>query len=178
MKKKMPIIVLALLLAGLSGTAAYAADGAVPAGVPPLALLSRWAHILAAVVMLGGAVFLRFILMPSITEAFGATGHQTLRPVLMRRWRKVVHGCIAVFLVSGFYNYLAVTAPRHAGQPLYHALFGVKFLLGLAIFALASILVSGRDRSSPIRANAPLWMAVTVALGVTVVMIGGAMKLL
>lgn len=152
--------------------------GTAAAALSPVAVVSRWAHILAAIVMLGGSLFMRFVLMPSVAETYGHEGHQRLRPVLMRRWRRVVHVCIALFLVSGFYNYLVVTAPRHTGQPLYHALFGVKFLLALAVFFLASVLVSGRDRPSAIRANARLWLAVAAALGTAAVLIGGVMKLM
>jgi len=36
---------------------------------------------------------------------------------------------VALLLISGLYNYLAVTRVQHAGQPLYHMLFGIKFLL-------------------------------------------------
>lgn len=165
-----------LIVLSVAGPAA-AADAARGSGLDPIALISRWAHILSAIVMLGGAVFLRFILMPSVTEAFGENGHKTLRPVLMRRWQKVVHLCIALFLASGFYNYLAVTAPKHPGDALYHALFGVKFLLALVVFALASILVSTREKPSKLRANARLWLAITVGLAVIVVLIGGLMKL-
>ncbi|HNR31251.1 MAG TPA: hypothetical protein PKI11_10210 [Candidatus Hydrogenedentes bacterium] len=162
------------LLAFSASAAAGESTGA--GGMAAAAVASRWAHILAAIVMLGGSVFLRFILMPSVSEAFGQEGHARLRPVLMRRWRRVVHTCIALFLASGLYNYFMVTAPRHAGQPAYHALFGIKFLLALAVFALASILVSGRERPSPVRANTPLWLGVTVGLAVATVLIGGIMK--
>lgn len=156
---------------------AFASAPAPVAGLDLVAVVSRWAHVLVAIVMLGGAVFLRFILMPSVTEAFGENGYKTLRPALMRRWGKVVHVCIALFLVSGFYNYVAVTAPKHPGDALYHALFGVKFLLALPVFALASILVSTRERPSKLRANAGLWLAITVVLAIIVVLIGGVMKL-
>lgn len=142
-----------------------------------VALLSRWAHILAAVFMLGGAFFIRYILMPSVTEAFGEEGHKKLRPALMKRWKWVVHPSIALFLLSGFYNYLAVTAPKHPGDGLYHALFGIKFLLALAVFAFASMLISTRERENVFRRNPKLWLAVTVALAVAIVLIGGFMKL-
>lgn len=166
------------LCVGLAMPALAAEAGQLaPNAIAPLALASRWAHILAAAVMLGGAVFLRFVLMPSVTEAFGPEGHAKLRPVLMPRWKRIVHVCIALFLVSGFYNYIVVTAPKHPGDALYHALFGVKFLLALAVFALASMIVSTREKVNPIRRKTPLWLAVTIALAVAVVLIGGVMKL-
>ena len=161
------------------GAPALAADAGqlAPNPISPLALVSRWAHVLAAVVMLGGAVFLRFVLMPSVTEAFGQEGHAKLRLVLMPRWKRIVHACIALFLISGFYNYIVVTAPKHPGDALYHVLFGVNFLLALAVFALASMIVSTREKVNPVRRKTPLWLAVTIALAVAAVLIGGVMKL-
>jgi len=173
------IVFLGLIVLGFPALAAAQGDaGTAAVALSPLAVVSRWAHILAAIVMLGGSIFLRFVLMPSVTEVYGQEGHQRLRPVLMRRWRRAVHACIALFLVSGFYNYLVVTAPRHAGQPLYHALFGVKLLLALVVFFLASVLVSGRDKPSAIRANPRQWIAIAAGLATAVVLIGGVMKLM
>ena len=142
-----------------------------------IALVSRWGHVLAAVFMLGGAFFIRFILMPAVNETLGEEGHKKLRPALMKRWKWVVHPSILVFLLSGFYNYLAVTAPKHHGDALYNALFGIKFLLAMAVFAFASMLISTKERENVFRRNPKLWMAVTVALAVAIVLIAGFMKL-
>lgn len=145
-------------------------------GIAIPALLSRWAHILSAIVMLGGSIFIRFVLMPSVTEAFGPEGHQKLRPVLMKRWKKYVHGSILLFLVSGFYNFV-LQVPLHRGDGLYHALFGIKFVLAMAVFASISMLISTREKPNKLRENAALWMAITVTLAVIVVLIAGVMKL-
>ncbi|MFP4502291.1 MAG: hypothetical protein ACLFTT_14915 [Candidatus Hydrogenedentota bacterium] len=173
-----PIVLACVFLVLFAAPALAAETGqAEPNPIDPIALVSRWAHILAAIFMLGGAAFIRFIMTPSVNEVISGEDHARLRPVLMRRWRWVVHSSIALFLLSGFYNYLAVTAPNHPGDGLYHALFGIKFILAVVVFGLASMLVSTREKENLFRRNPRVWMAVTVALAVIAVLIAGVMKL-
>ena len=58
-----------------------------------LRVVFRWAHILAAVVAVGGTVFARFVLMPSANESLSDEQHAALRDRLTRRWRPVVMVC-------------------------------------------------------------------------------------
>ena len=109
-----------------------------------LPLIMRWAHVLAAIVAVGGSIYMRFVLMPVAASVLEEEPHKRLRAALTRLWQRFVHACILLFLVSGFYNYLAVTRLNHVSQPLYHALFGIKFLLALGVFALALILTSNQ----------------------------------
>src|SRR5262245_51098195 len=81
-------------------------------------VLSRFVHVAAAIVMVGGTVFMRFILMPAAVELPQAE-HDQLRERLLARWKRVVHGGIALLLISGGYNYwLAIRL--HKGDGLYH----------------------------------------------------------
>lgn len=141
-----------------------------------LPLLMRWMHILAAIVALGGSIFIRFVLMPSAQQVLDDTKHAELRTAVIRRWMKFVHTCILMFLVSGFYNYIVIMAPAHKGQSIYHMLFGIKFLLALVVFALAVALTSLKPWSEKLRANAKLWLGVLVVFAVIVVGISGYMR--
>ncbi|MBI5092448.1 MAG: hypothetical protein HZB26_08385 [Candidatus Hydrogenedentes bacterium] len=141
-----------------------------------LILAMRWTHILTAITAIGGTIFIRFVLIPVAESVLDDETHARLRAGLVKRWQKFVHTCIMMFLISGFYNYFVVTGPAHSGQPLYHALFGIKFLLALAVFGLAVVLTSTKDWSKGIRANAKTWLGLLVALGVVVVMVSGVMK--
>lgn len=143
-----------------------------------LPLLMRWMHILAAIIAVGGSFFMRLVLMPSVKAALSDETHQQLRDALIPRWRRVVHTCIALFLISGFYNYLVVTRPLHADQPIYHALFGIKFLLALAVFALAIVLTSSGGWAAPFKAKAPAWLGLLVALALAVVLISGFLRMM
>jgi hypothetical protein len=94
----------------------------------------------------------------------------------MAKWKMFVHGGIALFLVSGFYNYLVVLAPQHKGDKLYHALMGTKILLALVIFFLSSALVGRSKAFAGMRANPKLWQTVILALAAVVIGISGYAK--
>lgn len=141
-----------------------------------LQVVMRWLHILAAVVAVGGTIFLRFVLMPIAGRVLDGGVHEELRAALIRRWQPFLHTCILLFLVSGFYNYLAVTRHLHDDQPLYHALFGVKFLLALAVFALGLILTSRKAYAQRFQQKAMLWLGILAGLAVAIVLISGVMK--
>ena len=138
-------------------------------------LISRWAHVLTAVVVVGGAIFLRFVLMPAASSVLNDEEHGRLRTAVLRRWKMFVHGSIALLLVSGFYNYLAVTRFNHEEQPLYHALFGMKFSLAVLVFALGIALTSRGELFAAVRENSRIWLAVLVAMAIVVVLMGGVL---
>lgn len=140
------------------------------------ALLMRWAHILAAIVALGGSIFFRFVFLPAAGACLTGDQSARLRQTFMVRWKRIVHTCIALFLISGLYNYLVIQRPQHEGQALYHALFGVKFLLALAVFYLALALTASGAFGSSLRRRAAYWLAMLVALAVIVVLISGYMR--
>ncbi len=139
-----------------------------------LLLVSRWVHVLSAVIAIGGAVFMRFVLMPAAREALSDDQLTALREKVMGRWRKVVMVVIVLLLVSGFLNFMWVGVPKakEVGAS-YHAIFGIKFLLALGVFFLASVLAGRSEATEKFRANAPKWLAVTVALGVVVILLAG-----
>ncbi|MCC6696295.1 MAG: hypothetical protein IT365_11750 [Candidatus Hydrogenedentes bacterium] len=143
-----------------------------------LALIMRWAHILSAVTAVGGVFFMRFVLMPSAQAALSQEAHESLRAAILKRWQHVVHTCILLFLVSGFYNYLLITRHLHEDQPIYHMLFGIKFILALAVFTLALMLSSTRPWSAAVRANARFWLAVLALLSVVIIGMSGVMRAL
>ena len=141
-----------------------------------LAVIMRWTHIIAAITAVGGTLFLRFVLLPSAEKTLSPAEHSRLRESLIGHWQHVVHVCILAFLVSGFYNYLVITRFDHPDQPLYHALFGVKFLLALVVFALAVALTSKRPWSEALRGRMRLWGGILAAVAIAVVMLSGVMK--
>jgi uncharacterized membrane protein len=129
-----------------------------------------------AIVVLGGSFFLRFVLMPAADAALAEAEHAALRDRLMATWRKVVTLGIALFLLSGLYNYLVVALPRHRGDGLYHALMGTKILLALVVFFLASALVGRSAAFAGLRRANRRWLVVTLLLGFTIVAISGYLK--
>jgi uncharacterized membrane protein len=140
-----------------------------------LPVISRWIHVGTAIVLVGGTVFMRYFVMPAAVQLPEAE-HEALRQRILGRWKKAVHAGIALLLLSGFYNYIVVTLPAHRGDRLYHPLIGIKILLALAIFFLASALV-GRSRAfDGLRKNAKTWLSVIVLLATIIVGISGYLK--
>ena len=71
----------------------------------PTLLLHRWAHILAAIVAMGGLVFARFALVPALSD-IDATTRDRIHDAIRRRWLPWVIGAITVLLASGLINFL------------------------------------------------------------------------
>ena len=140
-----------------------------------LALVLRWMHIVPAVVAGGATIFARIALIPALT-ALPEAQRQQVKQNIDRRWRVVVMASITLLIASGLANYVLYQAPAHTGQALYHALFGVKFVLALAVFFLASAL-SGRSAAlSSIRANGAFWTAMAAGLVIVIVLISGVLR--
>ncbi len=150
-----------------------------------LALVLRLMHILAAVTAVGGSIFIRFALLPSL-DTLGADQRKALHDAVRARWSRLIQISILFLLVSGVWNFLlfnGVTktpgweAWRLKYHTLYQALFGTKFLLASGIFALASILSGRSPGTQKMRDNARFWLNVNLTLAIAVVIISGVMRL-
>ena len=140
-----------------------------------LAIVLRFLHIAPAVVAGGATIFARFALLPALASLPEAE-RVRLKDAIDRRWRIVVMVCVTLLLGSGLANFAIYQAPVHKGQPLYHALFGVKFLAAMVVFFLASAL-SGRSASlAGIRANSRFWVGVAATLVIAIVLISAVLR--
>jgi len=148
-----------------------------------LNLILRFGHIFAAMAAAGGAIFARFALLPSLPELDEAT-RKTFHDAVRRRWSRVVMISIAVLLISGLVNFVLFFGQykvwgetwRAAYVALYHGLFGIKFILALGIFFIASALAGKAAGLQKIRDNAKFWLNVNIALIAVVVLISGIMR--
>lgn len=145
-------------------------------GRVPLDVLFRVVHVATAILVLGGSIFMRFVLMPAAAELPDAE-HNALRERVMGRWKKLVMIGIGLFLISGFYNYLVVTMPKHKGQGLYHGLVGTKIILAFIVFFLASALTGRAKAFEGIRNDSKKWLLITIVLALIVVAISGYLKI-
>tara|TARA_R110001592_G_scaffold30011_1_gene107938 strand:- start:1147 stop:1701 length:555 start_codon:yes stop_codon:yes gene_type:complete len=173
-------LVVALILLPLAafGQEEVLNDVVKGAATGPLPLLMRWLHVFGAIFLLGGTFYLRAVLMPAANESLDEETHAKLKVGIMGRWRKILPILMLVLIVSGLYNFLAVTRFAHDGQPQYHMLFGIKFLLAFAVFGLASMLSGTKSISQKLQKNAKLWLGITLAMGIAIVMIAGYMKMM
>lgn len=142
----------------------------------------RWAHILAAMVAVGGLFYARFGLLPAM-HVLDEESRQKLHEGIRKRWLPWVIGSITLLLASGLANFLLFNDAARAWEDgtwmketRYHALFGVKFLLALGVFYFASGLVGRGEGTAWMRANRGKWLSVTLVLAVAIVMLSGWMR--
>ncbi len=122
-----------------------------------LAVFSRWVHVMTACAVIGGLIFMRFI----VPRGLGPLGEGDRRDAMLRMRRAfkiLVHSAIVLFIASGTYNaYLAWDKyPRGSG----HAMFGVHVVLALMIFAIAIWLFLGEV----VTAKHRRWMLINLLL--------------
>jgi uncharacterized membrane protein len=140
-----------------------------------LAVVLRFLHIAPAVIAGGATIFVRLALLPALASLPEAE-RVRVKGEIDRRWRIVVMACITLLLLSGIANFVLYQAPVHKGQPLYHALFGVKFLAAMVVFFLASALTGRSAALAQIRANARFWAGVAATLVIAIVLISAVLR--
>jgi len=138
----------------------------------PLDVASRILHVLTAIALIGGSIFTACVLGPALRNLPETAA---MWESIQRRWKPWVHGGIALFLLTGFYNYVRAM-PLHRGDGLYHALLGTKMLLAFAIMFLASVLVGRSPGFQAMRDRAGLWQGLLIGMAVVVVAISGFVK--
>jgi uncharacterized membrane protein len=138
-------------------------------------VISRVTHISTAIALVGGSLFTLCVLMPS-AKVLSKESHTSLAEAITGRWKKFVHGGIALFLVSGFYNFYRAI-PEHKGDGTYHMLIGIKMLLALVVFFFAAALVGRSKKLAGIRANRKRWLTLTVVIAMTIVVVSGYAKI-
>jgi hypothetical protein len=118
-------------------------------------------------------------------DTLGDEGRRSLHEAIRARWSRLVQISILFLLVSGLVNFgmFVVAARDWPGEwrdtfnRAYQILFGIKVLLALAIFALASILSGRGAGTQKIRDNSHFWLNINLAMALAVVIISGVMRL-
>ncbi|MEX2111818.1 MAG: hypothetical protein WD845_01450 [Pirellulales bacterium] len=139
-----------------------------------LNLVSRWLHILAAITAVGGTIFARFVVVPSL-EPLPLEQRAALHAAMRVRWSKIVAVAIGFLLLSGLYTigYLSV---EYRLPKWYHPVFGVKFLLAFVIFAVASLLTGKTPAADNVRRHLRFWLNLNIVLAVLVVCLSGILR--
>ncbi len=140
------------------------------------ALLSRWLHIVPAIMLVGGTLMMRFSIVPAFQTTSESGKSSDLREAVRRRWARLVMFSILCLLISGLYNgYLTTKGTKPGG--LYVSLLGIKMLLALIVFYFSSVL-SGRSKTAQrFRENEIRWLNINIALMLLIVLIAGFMKM-
>jgi uncharacterized membrane protein len=105
-----------------------------------LSVAVRWIHIASVTTLIGGMIYGRLVmapagnsLAPELREQYFDRAASAFRPLAI--------AAILGLILSGTYNFLS--NPGH--QPLYHAMFGIKILLALHVFAVSILITKPKN---------------------------------
>jgi uncharacterized membrane protein len=139
-----------------------------------LDIVLRWAHLIGAILLVGGIAYQWLVVgkgnIPTTADPAAAANNPQ-----RRRWSIVVMAAITLLLVSGLIN-AALVSIRFELGPLYNSLLGVKLILGLIVFFLASVLSGRSALAQRLRASPKPWLMWLAVLSLVVVMLGSVMK--
>lgn len=144
--------------------------------IDPVLLFSRWLHLSAAIVAIGGVAFQRLAYLPGLSGTLPESSLTGLRDSVRKRWAPVVHACIVILLLTGGYNFVVQALPPKIEPMPYHALFGVKFLAAIAVFFIASILVGRGEGFASMRTKAKGALTGLLVLGAIIVLLSGMLN--
>jgi uncharacterized membrane protein len=137
-----------------------------------LHLTSRWFHLGSIIVLVGGAVFMRFVLMPAAVDLSDAE-HNSFRNRILNIWKKFVHPLVALILISGVFN---IVFKVKETIPTWHMLLGLKILLAMFVLFIASVLVGRSKALEPIRRDGAKWLVINIAVAAVIIIISGIMS--
>jgi uncharacterized membrane protein len=139
-------------------------------------ILLRWMHILAAVTAVGGTIFARLALVPSLGVLSDET-RAKLHEAIREHWARPVQISISFLLISGVINIILMEGQYDLGRVgYYRPLFGIKFLLAFVVFFLASALTGHGNATQRFRDNRKYWLTVNMALAIIIVCISGVLR--
>src|SRR5437773_10951702 len=83
----------------------------------PLLLILRYMHILGAIALMGGTIFMRLALAP-VVAGMEPTAKADFHEKFRRRWAKFVALAAALLLISGVTKLALAAARRYQLQPM------------------------------------------------------------
>jgi hypothetical protein len=140
-------------------------------------LALRYLHILGAITLMGGTIFMRLALLPTL-QGLDGEKRSAVHDGVRSRWAMVVGIASGMLLISGIAN-LGLAARydyRVPGDVSYSMLGGIKLVLALPIFVLAALLMGKTALAKKVQANAGLVLNINLVLAIILVLIGGWMK--
>jgi uncharacterized membrane protein len=109
-----------------------------------LVILSRWLHVMAAVLAIGGTFFMRVILPLGLAQA-DAASRDAVFLRCRRAFKMVIHICVLLLLLTGAFNTWRNWGDYRLDRPLMHALWGPHMLLGVTAMVIALLLLAPKQ---------------------------------
>lgn len=139
-------------------------------------LVLRWAHILPAIILVGGTLYMVFALHPAM-QATEFAEKPELKNAIRTRWAKVVMICAGIVVLSGIvslgYQAMKYKFPQH----YYHGVAGAKLLLALVILYIASLLTGRSKNAEKFREKEGFWLKLNASLAVILVLMAGTLRI-
>jgi len=132
----------------------------------------HWIHVAAAVIGVGGMVFLLLILPPS-TRVLKAEQRDLLFKSVQQRFRWVTWAVIVLLLGSGLYN---VRLVWEVPWGTYWRFLTVKIVLALFVFAISLCLTVPLKLCDRFRARRRLCLSAALALAMIVILISAYLR--
>jgi len=143
-------------------------------GLDVLLIASRVLHILGAIILLGGLIFVRHVVKPTVPPGTPDAFFDGRRA----SWAKWIGISTALLLLSGLFNYIYILMGLERMAKPYHMLAGIKILLSLALFMLAALLAGKTALAQRLREKFYVWLTVAVLLGIAIVILGAVLRTL
>lgn len=134
-------------------------------------LLSRWGHILPAIVLVGGSIFMNLALIPALQKSDDG---QEIKTRVKCTWAKAIMISAGLLIISGFYN--AFLAYQDDLPALYTGAFAVKLVLASIVFYVSSLLTGRSEEALKFQQNEVLWGKINMYAAIVVVLCAGLMK--
>jgi uncharacterized membrane protein len=109
--------------------------------MPVLVILSRYLHVLSAILAIGGLFFLRVILPLGLAQA-DATSRDAVFLRCRRAFKMVTHTAVLLLLLTGAFNTYSAWNDYRLNTRLMHGLWGPHMLLGLIAMILALVMLA------------------------------------
>lgn len=139
-----------------------------------LSLVSRWFHILPAVILVGGSIFMWLVETPSLAT-LSAADQREYSNAVRAHWARLVMLTTAFLLITGLYN-TGIKSMRFQLSTGYNVFLLVKILLALAVFALSALLSGKSSTAQKIQQDPARWLRLNCLLAIALVCVGGAMR--
>ena len=143
-----------------------------------LALVLRWAHILGALVLVGGTILLQMVVVPSLAN-LDDENRKRVNESIRARWATLVMFSIGLLLVSGIANIGLMAGGGEFKQvpSFYHHILGFKFLLALVAFYIVSLLAGRSAAAERLREKLPPRLQLAATILVLIVCLAGGLKM-
>jgi uncharacterized membrane protein len=138
-------------------------------------LASRVLHVLGSIVLLGGIFYLLMVIAPRVAASGSRPDADAWFGGNRAAWAKWVGIATAVLLVTGLFNFVTIIQSNNIAKS-YHMIVGLKILVALVIFFFAAILAGKTALAERFREKMRFWLAVTMCLGLLIVIIGSVMR--